>query len=163
MRGVIDGAVSMGGHVNQSYYNQGRSARQAYEDGFNSIGPVKTGYASGTDYARAGLAWVGENGPELLMMRGGETVINHAESVRLAKEAMAAAAGVQRREEAADMTAPVIQETVIVNVDTERIVDRLGDVIDAVGAQRSVAFSEIVAGVDGELGREQKLRRWAGG
>lgn len=36
------------------------------------------GYARGTDSARRGLAWVGENGPELVRFRGGEQVIpNH--------------------------------------------------------------------------------------
>lgn len=33
------------------------------------------GYATGTNYAAPGLAWVGENGPELVKMRGGEQVI----------------------------------------------------------------------------------------
>ena len=33
------------------------------------------GYARGTDSARRGLAWVGENGPELVRFRGGEQVI----------------------------------------------------------------------------------------
>ena len=103
LQGVIDGAVSMGGHVNQSYYKMGRDAHQAYNDGFNSIGPVKTGYASGTDYASVGLHWVGENGPELMMMRGGETVFNHADSMQLAREAMAAAVRAQSRAETADM------------------------------------------------------------
>ena len=36
------------------------------------------GYARGTDSARRGLAWVGEDGPELVRFRGGEQVIpNH--------------------------------------------------------------------------------------
>lgn len=34
------------------------------------------GYATGTDYARAGIALVGENGPELVRFRGGESVVN---------------------------------------------------------------------------------------
>lgn len=39
------------------------------------------GYATGTDYARAGIALVGERGPELVAFRGGESVIN-AENTR---------------------------------------------------------------------------------
>jgi hypothetical protein len=36
------------------------------------------GYASGTPSARAGVAWVGENGPELVRFKGGEEVVpNH--------------------------------------------------------------------------------------
>ena len=37
-------------------------------------------YATGTDYADAGLALVGEEGPEFEMMRGGETVLNAADT-----------------------------------------------------------------------------------
>ena len=33
------------------------------------------GYARGTSNARRGLAWVGENGPELIRFHGGEQVI----------------------------------------------------------------------------------------
>ena len=33
------------------------------------------GYSRGTDSARRGLAWVGENGPELIRFHGGEQVI----------------------------------------------------------------------------------------
>lgn len=50
---------------------------------YGSIGAVVNprmghwyGYASGTNYARSGLAVVGENGPELLNFRGGESVAN---------------------------------------------------------------------------------------
>ncbi len=37
-------------------------------------------YATGTSYARPGLSLVGEEGPELVMMRGGETVLNAQET-----------------------------------------------------------------------------------
>lgn len=40
-------------------------------------------YASGTDYARAGVALVGENGPELVRFRGGEQVIPADETARM--------------------------------------------------------------------------------
>ena len=38
------------------------------------------GYASGTSFATPGLRWVGENGPELLRFRGGESVLNARDS-----------------------------------------------------------------------------------
>lgn len=41
------------------------------------------GYASGTNSAAPGLAWVGEQGPELVRFRGGETVYNNGESSRM--------------------------------------------------------------------------------
>ena len=38
------------------------------------------GYWSGTSYAQPGLAWVGERGPELVRMRGGEQVLDANQS-----------------------------------------------------------------------------------
>lgn len=44
---------------------------------FSGIGKI-FGFADGTDYAPRGMAMVGERGPELMMMRGGEKIIpNH--------------------------------------------------------------------------------------
>ena len=42
-------------------------------------------YASGTTSAKPGMAIVGEEGPELVMFRGGETVLNARETEQLAK------------------------------------------------------------------------------
>ncbi|QFQ31622.2 transglycosylase SLT domain-containing protein [Janibacter melonis] len=42
------------------------------------------GYARGTRSAASGPAWVGERGPELLWFRGGERVMPHRQSMRLA-------------------------------------------------------------------------------
>ena len=44
------------------------------DDDLNFIGPRLPRYASGTDYAEAGLALVGEYGPELVQFSGGEKV-----------------------------------------------------------------------------------------
>ena len=41
------------------------------------------GHAAGTNSARAGVALVGEEGPELMMMRGGEQVVPHRETASL--------------------------------------------------------------------------------
>ncbi len=43
------------------------------------------GYASGTNYATAGLHWVGEKGPELVNFKGGESVYDAETSELLAK------------------------------------------------------------------------------
>ncbi len=40
------------------------------------------GHASGTDYALPGVALVGERGPELVMMHGGESVLNATETAQ---------------------------------------------------------------------------------
>lgn len=82
IQGYIDGATSLLPQVQAAYsqisnamltgtrsqkisaYNTARQARQ------------ERAYASGTSSAEAGLALVGEEGPELVMMRGGEQVLN---------------------------------------------------------------------------------------
>lgn len=50
------------------------------------------GYASGTRRAQSGLAWVGEMGPELVNLKGGERIFNADESARIASD-MAGSAG----------------------------------------------------------------------
>jgi len=49
-----------------------------------SHGGAYQGYADGTSNASSGLKWVGERGPELLKMRGGETVYNAKQSAKIA-------------------------------------------------------------------------------
>lgn len=160
MYGVIDGAVSMGGKVNATYRKLGENAAIAYNDGFNSVPKAK--FAAGTDSAPAGLAWVGEEGPELLMLRGGETIFNHAESVALAREAMAASARAQRRE-STDVSVRAATETVIVAVDVKGIEDRIDGVIEAVARKEPIAFDAITGGVDRQLARSKKLIEMSGG
>lgn len=46
---------------------------------------VIPGFASGTDSAPPGLAWIGEQGPELVRFRGGEKVFSAAESASAAR------------------------------------------------------------------------------
>ncbi|MGI5201625.1 NlpC/P60 family protein [Spirillospora sp. CA-108201] len=43
-------------------------------------------YARGTNGAAPGLAWVGEEGPELVRFKGGETVYPHEESMRIGRQ-----------------------------------------------------------------------------
>lgn len=59
---------------------------RAVADALNIDVSVENGYASGTDYAPPGLAWVGENGPELMAFRGGETVYSASESAAIMRE-----------------------------------------------------------------------------
>ena len=42
-----------------------------------------TGYASGTGYATPGAHWVGEDGPEIVNFKGGETVTNARDSAKV--------------------------------------------------------------------------------
>ncbi len=48
--------------------------------GSHSGGPTAIPYASGTDYAAPGLALVGEEGPELIYLRGGERILDASET-----------------------------------------------------------------------------------
>lgn len=53
----------------------------------------RAAYATGTDFAKAGLAVVGEKGPELVNFRGGETVYNAMETSRMMASRSAGWAG----------------------------------------------------------------------
>ena len=48
--------------------------------------PWRNGYAAGTESAPPGWAWVGENGPELMRMSGGEQILPAEVSRRLAED-----------------------------------------------------------------------------
>ncbi len=96
------GGGSSGG--SESYYNSDTGEHHIFdEDGTHTIidddGNMRTvdddeddeepgswignGYAEGTDYARAGLALVGEEGPELVNFKGGEKVYTAEETQSL--------------------------------------------------------------------------------
>lgn len=62
------------------------------------------GYASGVTRAPAGWAWVGEKGPELMRLRGGEQILNAMESAR----ASGARAGVTGAAVKAAATSPPV-------------------------------------------------------
>lgn len=78
-------------------YHRGSTKDQSYWEQvaahYEKTGQTPKGYASGTLSAPAGLAWVGENGPELVRMRGGERVYNNAESMRIAEQTAARSSG----------------------------------------------------------------------
>ena len=87
IQGFIDGASGMLSTVQQAYSRLGSPALAALNRNgyYNSTSPNRrmsgiSRYATGTDYADAGLALVGEEGPEFVMMRGGETVLNAADT-----------------------------------------------------------------------------------
>lgn len=106
---IIDhgnGLETLYGHLSEVLVNVGDLVTQLQTIGLsgntgNSTGPhlhfsvIKDGqqvdpasifgYASGTNYATAGLHWVGEKGPELVDFKGGESVYDDETSELLAK------------------------------------------------------------------------------
>ncbi len=55
------------------------------------------GYATGTNSAARGWAWVGERGPELVRFRGGERVMNNRESMNAGRAAVDVRVGIDPR------------------------------------------------------------------
>ena len=68
--------------VEQAAHAVASSAASALSSGRSSSGsgPKPMAYASGTDYATAGYALVGEAGPELIYLRGGERILTADET-----------------------------------------------------------------------------------
>lgn len=96
IQGFIDGATGMLPTVQQAYSQLGSAALAALNRNgyYNGSFPNRrmsgfSRYASGTTSAEAGLALVGEEGPEFVMMHGGEAVLNAADT-HSAIEAMTA-------------------------------------------------------------------------
>jgi hypothetical protein len=52
-----------------------------HSTGLSLATQIMNSYATGTRGAAPGWAWVGERGPELVKMRGGETVLTHQQSL----------------------------------------------------------------------------------
>ena len=87
IQGFIDGATGMLSTVQSAYSQLGYAALAALSRNVQNNNSVASSrrmsgfsrYASGTTSAEAGLALVGEEGPEFVMMRGGEAVLNAAD------------------------------------------------------------------------------------
>ena len=73
IQGFVDGASGMLPQVQTAYRRIANAANAALS---NASSPyTDRGYASGTASAPPGWAWVGEAGPELMLLRGGETIL----------------------------------------------------------------------------------------
>lgn len=88
IQGFIDGATGMLSTVQSAYSQLGYAALAALSRNVQNNNSVASSrrmsgfsrYASGTTSAEAGLALVGEEGPEFVMMHGGEAVLNAADT-----------------------------------------------------------------------------------
>ncbi|MGN1118311.1 MAG: phage tail tape measure protein [Acutalibacteraceae bacterium] len=92
IQGFIDGAENMLPTVEAMYKKLGDAAVNALKAEIEQatitaqirvVGGVDNAYASGTDYAAAGYALVGEEGPELVKFNGGEKVYPAAETAAI--------------------------------------------------------------------------------
>ncbi|WP_326827430.1 lytic transglycosylase domain-containing protein [Streptomyces sp. NBC_01751] len=72
-RGITDPMASIYAGLNYAVHRYGSGWRKALSG--------TKGYAKGTDGASRGWAWVGEEGPELVNFNGGETVLDHQDSM----------------------------------------------------------------------------------
>lgn len=88
IQGFIDGATGMLSTVQSAYSQLGYAALAALSRNVQNNNSVASSrrmsgfsrYASGTTSAETGLALVGEEGPEFVMMHGGEAVLNAADT-----------------------------------------------------------------------------------
>lgn len=107
IQGFINGADGMVAQVQAAYARVAAAAQNALSGaGGTAAGPhANQGvagnasggrkYASGTSSAEPGFALVGENGPEIVYMNGGETVLNAAETAKVQQELAASSRMIQ--------------------------------------------------------------------
>ncbi|MCQ9178740.1 transglycosylase SLT domain-containing protein, partial [Streptomyces sp. IBSBF 2953] len=77
-RGITDPLANIYAGVNYAMHTYGKS--------WLSVMTRPGGYAKGTKGGAApGWAWVGEKGPELINLKGGETILSHQDSVAAAQ------------------------------------------------------------------------------
>jgi TP901 family phage tail tape measure protein len=76
-RGITDPIASIYAGVNYAMHRYGSN--------WISVMTRPGGYAKGTGGAKPGLAWVGERGPELINLKGGEDILSHPQSMAFAK------------------------------------------------------------------------------
>lgn len=113
----------------------------SYAEGYDpsaDIGYTKVAaqnaYASGTDYAERGIALVGEEGPELVAMRGGERVIDADNTKALLSGGSGAQITIAPQfvvnGEVSNMTEDKLQEM------SERLIDMVKDALEEAGIDR---------------------------
>lgn len=84
IQGFVDGASGMKDRVRTAYADIAATAQAALTSSGGS--KTKKGYATGTISADPGWAEVGEHGPEMMFLNGGEKILNAAETARLKRE-----------------------------------------------------------------------------
>ena len=145
IQGYIAAANEMIPLVRSAYEELGQAAVNAmgpmsYSDSAYATNRTR-GYASGTNNAQPGWAYVGEDGPELMFFNGGEKVLNAQETTKLRSNAIPAALSspttnsilppiqiaIQVEGNAAPETADALKDAAqdIAEMVTERVMDQL--------------------------------------
>lgn len=128
MQGYLNAVNGMGGQIAAAAGNVGWGVVSAMNGALSAVKGLRLpGYASGTQNAAPGAALVGERGPELMFFRGGETVLNAAETRALRQRGALPASQALRAVPARGSDAgPVVQVTFqIEGSATQETVDRL--------------------------------------
>lgn len=107
---------------------------KAYEGSVRGFHDIENAYASGTDYAENGIALVGEEGPELVAMRGGERVVDADNTRALLSGGSGAQITIAPQfvvnGEVSDMTEEKLQEM------SEQLIDMVKDALNEAGIDR---------------------------
>ncbi len=121
IQGYINAANDMLPQVKSAYENLARAASSALGPSYSSNSAYyantlsSRGYASGTDNAQPGWAYVGEDGPELMFFNGGEKVLNATQTAALQAKATPALSAVVDSAGGGNGSAPSIQLTIHVD------------------------------------------------
>lgn len=89
IQGFVSGASTMLPQVQAAYRRIADAANAALSSA--AAPSTDRGFASGTESAPPGWAWVGEEGPELMLLRGGETILPASASREYASAVQAVA------------------------------------------------------------------------
>lgn len=127
------------GYIHGRYGNPAGAWRHSERTGW---------YARGTTGAAPGLAWVGEEGPELVRFKGGETVYPHEESMRIGRQiAQGYASGTPSRAR----LAPVRTDLKDITKDLTGSVDKIKAALKDLTSDITKAYKGIRSNVDNRL------------
>lgn len=144
IQGYIDSAKNMLPLVKEAYRDIAEAAADElgldiHVRGSNVNGGGWEYYASGTSSAARGAAIVGEEGPELVFMRGGETVLNARET-----------AAVMSRPVSAVSAMPVVRGGREINIEMPIRIDgnATEETVQALQANSDVIVQQVLAAID---------------
>lgn len=85
VQAFADSAAALAPAVGTAFANVASAAKNALRVNIRATATGISAYASGTENAERGFAWVGENGPEIVWFNGGERVMDAQETASFAE------------------------------------------------------------------------------